>query len=116
LTLVVVDDDTDIRRAVGRALRSLGHDVYLFDSGEAYLAEVRDADCAIVDIGLPGMTGLEMEERLRRSGREIPMVFITAHDELAIRAMQRTSRPVLRKPVDEHELLEAIAQATATLR
>jgi FixJ family two-component response regulator len=114
LTLVVVDDDMDIRRAVGRSLRSLGHDVYLFDSGEAYLAEVRDADCAIVDIGLPGINGLEMKERLRTNGRDIPMVFITAHDELAVHAMERTSMPVLRKPVDEHELLDAIAQATAT--
>jgi len=115
LTLAVVDDDTDIRRAVGRSLRSLGHEVHLFDSGEAFLAETRDADCAIVDIGLPGMTGLEVAEVLRRSGRCIPMVLITAHDELAVNAIQRMSMPVLKKPVDDRDLLDAIAQATAAI-
>jgi two-component system response regulator FixJ len=112
LTLVVVDDDGDIRRAVGRSLRSYGHEVHLFESGEAYLAKSCDADCAIVDIGLPGVSGLEMEERMRRGGRHIPVVFITAHDDLARRAIQRTAMPVLKKPLDEHDLLDAIAQVT----
>jgi FixJ family two-component response regulator len=113
LTLVVVDDDRDIRRAVGRSLRSYGHDVHLFDSGEAYLSERCAADCAIVDIGLPGVSGLEMEERMRRSGCGMPIVFITAHDDLAERAVLSTSMPVLRKPVDADDLLDAIAQVTA---
>jgi len=112
LTLVVVEDDTDIRRAVGRSLRSYGHKVHLFESGEAYLAEHFEADCAIVDIGLPGVNGLEMEEQLRKSGRGIPVVFITAHDDLATRAVRTTGMPVLRKPLDESDLLDAIAQVT----
>ena len=114
LTLVVVDDDMDIRRAVGRSLRSYGHEVHLFESGEAYLAENCAADCAIVDIGLPGVSGLEMEEQMRRRGRSIPVVFITAHDDLARRAVQKTPMPVLKKPLDEHDLLDAIAAATAS--
>jgi len=113
LTLAVVDDDKDIRRAMGRSLRSHGHEVHLFESGEEYLAHTCSADCAIVDIGLPGVSGLEVEERLRRNGRQIPIVFITAHDELAIRAGRQTPMPVLKKPVDEESLLEAIAQVTA---
>jgi FixJ family two-component response regulator len=112
LTLVVVDDDTDIRRAVGRSLRSYGHKVHLFESGEAYLAEDCHADCAIVDIGLPGVSGLEVEEQLRKSGRGLPVVFITAHDDLATRAVRTTGMPVLRKPLDEHDLLDAIALVT----
>ena len=112
LTLVVVDDDTDIRRAVGRSLRSYGYTVHLFESGEAYLAENCAADCAIVDINLPGVSGLEMEEQLRRNGRGIPVVFITAHDDLANRAVRTTGMPVLRKPLDEHDLLDAIALVT----
>jgi two-component system, LuxR family, response regulator FixJ len=115
LTLVVVDDDTDIRRAVGRSLRSYGHEVHLFESGEAYLAEGCQADCAIVDINLPGVSGLEMEERLRRSGRTIPVIFITAHDDLANRAIRTTGMPVLRKPLDEHDLLDAIALVTGNI-
>ena len=112
LTLVVVEDDSDIRRAVGRSLRSYGYEVHLFESGEAYLEKSCDADCAIIDIGLPGVSGLEMEERMRRGGRHIPVVFITAHDDLARRAIQRTAMPVLKKPLDEHDLLDAIAQVT----
>ena len=116
MTLVVVDDDGDIRRAVGRSLRSYGHEVHLFESGEAYLAKSCDADCAIVDIGLPGVSGLEVEERMRRGGRHIPVVFITAHDDLARRAIQKTAMPVLKKPLDEHDLLDAIAQVTGDRR
>jgi FixJ family two-component response regulator len=114
LRLIVIDDDMDIRRAVGRSLRSYGHQVYLFESGEAFLAQSCEADCAIVDIGLPGVNGLEMEEQLRKSGRGIPVVFITAHDELANRASQRTLRPVLKKPLEERDLLEAIEQVTVS--
>lgn len=115
LTLVVVDDDTDIRRAVGRSLRSYGYNVHLFESGEAYLAENCQADCAIVDINLPGVSGLEMEEQLRKSGRGLPVVFITAHDDLASRATRTTGMPVLRKPLDEHDLLDAIALVTGNV-
>ena len=112
LTVVVVDDDMDIRRAMGRSLRSLGYEVYLFESGEAYLAQKCVADCAIIDIGLPGVSGLEMAERLRTRGQGIPTVFITAHDELANRAVRQTPMPVLRKPIDEHDLFDAIAEVT----
>lgn len=114
LTLVVVEDDRDIRRAMGRSLRSFGHEVHLFESGEAYLSQRCQGDCAIVDIGLPGVNGLEMEERLRQSGSGMPIVFITAHDDLAMRAMSATRMPVLKKPLDEHDLLDAIAQVTGT--
>jgi FixJ family two-component response regulator len=112
LTLIVVDDDTDIRRAVGRSLRSHGHHVHLFKSGEEYLAQPCEADCAIVDIGLPGVSGLEMEEEMRKRACTIPVVFITAHDDMANRASQKTSMPVLRKPLEERDLLEAIQQVT----
>ena len=116
LTLIVVDDDLDIRRAVGRSLRSHGYEVYLFESGEQCLAQDRDADCAIVDIGLPGVNGFEMEEQLRTRGRAMPVVFVTAHDDLARRARLRTPMPVLRKPIEERDLLEAIERATGLER
>jgi two-component system response regulator FixJ len=112
LTVVVVDDDGDIRRAMGRSLRSLGHDVRLFESGEAYLSRRCKADCAIVDIGLPGVSGLEMEERIRKSGSGMPIVFITAHDDLAQRARRTSPMPVLKKPLEEDDLLDAIALVT----
>ena len=116
LTLIVVDDDLDIRQAVGRSLRSHGYEVHLFESGEECLAQDRDADCAIVDIGLPGVNGFEMEEQLRKRGRAMPVVFVTAQDDLARRARLRTPMPVLRKPIEERDLLEAIERATGLER
>ena len=87
--------------------------MHLFKSREEYLAQHCEADCAIVDIGLPGVSGLEMEEEMRKRGYAIPVVFITAHDDMANRVSQKTSMPVLRKPLEERDLLEAIQQATA---
>jgi FixJ family two-component response regulator len=113
LVLAVIDDDRDIRSAVGRLLRSCGHDVHAFESGEAYLAMNCEADCAILDIHLPGISGLELEARLRLEGRGIPVVFITARDDPAVRAaVQQTHMPFLTKPFDEDVLLDAIARAT----
>jgi FixJ family two-component response regulator len=113
LTLVVVDDDEHIRRAVGRLLRSHGHRVVAFDSAEAYLAGTCDADCVILDIGLPGMSGLELNQRLTAHGPHPPIVFVTAYDELKVlAAVQETQCPFLRKPIDEIGLLDAIARAT----
>ena len=79
--LVVVEDDDHVRRALTRLLCSRGYGVRAFDSAEAWLAGICPADGAIIDINLPGMSGLELDDQLRRGGRAIPTVFITAHDE-----------------------------------
>ena len=110
-TLVVVEDDEHVRRALTRFLSSRGYSVRAFDSAEAWLADISPADGAIIDINLPGMSGLELDERLRREGRAIPTVFITAHDEPG---PAPESRIILRKPVDEQPLLDAIEHALAT--
>jgi len=116
LVLIVVDDDDQVRRAVGRMLRSHGHEVVAFASAEACLAERCDADCAIVDIDLPGMSGLDLDARLRQDGRSMPSVFMTGHDEWRIpAAVERHARPILRKPLDEDALLAAIARATSAV-
>ncbi len=95
-------------------LRSHGHSVTSFASAEAYLAQDVEAHCAILDIALPGISGLELVERMTLSGRLVPVVFITAHVESAVMAaVQRTRRPLLRKPLIEDDLLEAIARATS---
>jgi FixJ family two-component response regulator len=112
LTLIVVDDDEQIRRAFGRLLRSHGHEVHVFESAEDCLAHHDHADCAILDIGLPGLSGLELEKRLRTTHGKMPVVFVTARDELKIlAAVQRTGCPFLKKPVDEQVLLAAIERA-----
>ena len=114
LKLAVVDDDLDVRRAMGRFLRSYGHDVQAFESAEAYLADRCQPDCAILDIELPGLSGLELEQRMRQEGSRVPIVFVSAHDDLVARtrAVQPEAQ-FLRKPLDEAGLLAAIAQATS---
>ena len=112
LTLIVVDDDEHIRRAFGRLLRSHGHDVHVFESAEDCLARHLEADCAIVDIGLPGLSGLDLEKRLYTSHGRMPVVFVTARDEQPIlAAVQRSGCQCLTKPVDEQMLLAAIGRA-----
>src|SRR5262245_36098665 len=112
LMLVVVDDDENVRCAIGRLLRACGHDVRVFDSAEAYLAERCDADCAILDIQLPGLSGFELEDHLRRERSGLAVLFITARDDSATRAaVERRRRHLLAKPFDEDGLLAAIASA-----
>jgi FixJ family two-component response regulator len=113
LILAVVDDDQAVRSAVGRLLRACGHDVHVFDSAEAYLLERAQADCVILDVHLPGISGVELEGRMRWDDRPVPVVFITGHDDHATRDVAGTTpRPFLRKPFDADVLLAAIASAT----
>ena len=113
LVLAVVDDDPDIRLALRRLLRVHGHSVHVFASAEAYLAGNCRPDCAILDVHLAGISGLELEATLRQEGHATAVVFITAHDDPATRqAIQRSRRASLRKPFDEEGLLDAIALAT----
>jgi FixJ family two-component response regulator len=115
LVLAVVDDDPDVRSALLRLLRSHGHDVHLFASAEAFLSDDCGPDCAIVDIHLPGISGLDLAAHLRQAERGIPIVFITAHDDRATcEAIRLTCMRSIRKPFDDDVLLDAIARATAS--
>ena len=109
-TLVVVEDDEHVRRALTRFLCLRGYGVRAFDSAEAWLAGICPADGAIIDINLPGMSGRELDERLSREGRAIPTVFITAHEEPG---PAPASRVILKKPLDAQSLLDAIEYALA---
>ena len=108
-TLVVVEDDAHVRRALTRLLCSRGYGVRAFDSAEAWLAGICPADGAIIDIDLPGMSGLELDDWLRREGLAIPTVFLTAQDE----PRPATSRVILQKPLDAQALLDVIDEALA---
>ena len=114
LNLVVVDDDEDVRTALRRLLRSMGHEVRVFASAEDYEACPVAADCLIVDLRLPGLNGLELMERLRVRGSSIPIVFITGDGGPSPGdVMAQTGTPSLAKPFDDSELVAAIARATA---
>src|SRR4249920_2476443 len=88
--IAIVDDDVSVRRALKRLVRSLGMNAETFASGQEFLDCIDampsfHADCAILDVQMPGMNGLETQERLARGGNPIPVIFITAHDEVGAR-------------------------------
>ena len=112
LNLAIVDDDEDVRLALRRLLRSLGHDVQLFASAEAYEARPAAVDCLIVDLRLPGLNGYELRDRLRVRGCLIPIVFITGDGGPSPGdAAAHADAPSLAKPFSDSDLLAAIDRA-----
>ena len=114
LTLAIVDDDDDVRTALSRLLRSMGHRVEVFASAEAFEADTMTVDCVIVDVRLPGLSGLELRERLRGRVEAPPVVLITGDgDRLARDGGCELDTPLLTKPFDAALLLSAITSALA---
>lgn len=111
----VVDDDPSVRKALGRLLKSCGYDAAVYESAEAFLAAnvVGDTECLVLDVHLPGMSGLGLQAELVKSGVKCPIVFITAFDEVRPRAEALASGATefLRKPVDCERLISAIGNA-----
>ena len=112
----VVDDDHSVRESLARLIRSLGLGVQVFGSAEEFLeADLsREPDCLILDIRMPGMNGLELHRRLSAAGRDLPVVFITAHGsdaEVRARALGAGAVDYLLKPLKEEEVLKAIDTA-----
>ncbi len=116
LTVLVVDDDESVRRAMKRLLLSNGFQVLTFESAEALLLSslVCDKACLLLDIRLPGISGLELYTKLASSGVKCPVIFMTAHDDALWRQKAEEAGAVafLRKPFGEQSLLGAIALAT----
>jgi FixJ family two-component response regulator len=113
--IAVVDDDASVRRALQRLLRAAGFAVETFATAREFLDAGQWAQmaCLVLDIHLPGMSGFELQEHLAVSGAPIPIVFITAHDDTAMREWASRVGAVgyLRKPFDQGTLIEAIARA-----
>ena len=113
--MCLVDDDLSVRESLAGALQAMGFGVRTFESAEAFLCapDVLRTDCLILDVTMPGMSGLELQELLIAEGRLVPIVFITARAEPAIetRAMGRGAIACLVKPFTEHSLLSAIEAA-----
>lgn len=113
-SIVVVEDDASMSQAIVRILRVGGFATATFESAEAALAgDAATADCLVLDIQLPGMSGLEMYKRLAASGGGPPAIFITAHDEQAHRneAKRMGAKGYLSKPFMGRSLLDAINRA-----
>lgn len=113
--MIVVDDDASIRRALGRQLQILGFCVLDFQSAEEFLAsELPTGDaCLLLDVYMPGMTGIELCRKMVASGRSLPTILISGRDDEQTRQMMRKANPVasLLKPFDEKKLLSAIRKA-----
>ena len=111
MTLAVVDDDVDVRAALNRLLRAMGHHVRLFASAEEFAGDQHDFDCVILDIRLPGLNGLELREQMRAAGRRLPLVFITGDGDYSLGNDIPADVPTLRKPFDEDSLVAALGNA-----
>jgi|SRR6516162_1915026 RNA polymerase sigma factor (sigma-70 family) len=113
--IFVVDDDASVREAVSNLLESIGLQSESFESAEEFMYARRpDApSCLLLDVRLPGLNGLDFQDKLEKSGRRIPIVFITAHGDVPMtsRAMKAGAVDFLTKPFQKQELLTAINQA-----
>ncbi|HYV67466.1 MAG TPA: response regulator [Myxococcales bacterium] len=110
----VIDDDHSVRRGLARLLVAAGFQVETYESGPAFLdrAPPRGDHCLIVDVRMPGMSGLELRDALRAEGRDSPVIFITAHgiDEIEGELSMET---VLAKPIEADLLVRAIDAAVS---
>ena len=114
--IAIVDDDPSVRRALQRLVRSFGLRAETFHSGEGLLralASSQSFGCAVMDVQMPGMNGLEVQRRLALLGIALPLVFITAHEEegIAERAIAAGAVGFLQKPFTDQSLIELIRRA-----
>ena len=114
----VVDDDESVRDAMSSLIRSAGYNCIAFPSAEAFLAsdDIHSTDCTVLDNGMPGLSGLELQLRLREMNYRVPIIFVTAHAEDFVRtqALARGAIAFLSKPCSDEALLGAIQAAIAS--
>lgn len=114
-TIVLVDDEPGMRKALGRLLEAEGLRVVCHASAEAFLAAPRPAApwCLVLDVAMPGMGGLELQRRLTSGSEDVPVVFLTGHGDIpmSVRAMKSGAVDFLTKPVQADDLLAAVRAA-----
>ena len=113
----VVDDDQSVREALSSLIRSIGLDVETYGSAHEYLRRPppQSPACLVLDVRMPGLSGLDLQRELADQGREIPIIFITAHGDIpmTVKAMKAGAAEFLSKPFRDQDLLDAIFQALA---
>ena len=114
-TVFVVDDDASMREALKNLLRSMGLNVETFGSAKEFLSSQRSKTpgCLVLDVRLPGLSGLDLQRQLADANIEIPIIFITAHGDIqmSVRAMKAGAVEFLTKPFRDQDLLDAVQQA-----
>ena len=118
--VVVVDDDASVRRGLERLLRSAGYAVETFASARAFLdrGDYARASCLVLDVRMPGQSGLDLQNVLVTAGYDIPILFITGHGDvaMAVEAIKAGAVDFLAKPFDDDVFLEAVHRATTKRR
>ena len=113
--IAIVDDDLSVRRGLQRLIRSAGWNAESFASAQEFLARPGPGtpSCLVLDLRLPGLSGLDLQKRMAEIGLEIPIVFLTGHGDIpaSVQAMKAGAVEFLTKPFDEEDLLQAIQEA-----
>ena len=115
--MFLVDDDASVRRALARLIKSAGHQVQTFSSAQEFLATsgtvAERAGCLVLDVRMPGLTGIDLQRELQSKNCNLPIVFITGHGDIpmSVKAMKAGAVDFLPKPVKDTVLLGAIEQA-----
>ena len=111
--IAVVDDEEPVRKALKRLLRAAGLEAEGYASGQDFFAADRRADCVVLDLHMPAMSGLQVLKRIRQTTTRLPVVVITAHDQPETRdeCIAAGAAAYLRKPLDDRLLLNAISAA-----
>ena len=111
----VVDDDLSVREATASLLEAHGYTTAAFASGEEFLSSelLKDTSCLVTDVRMTGLSGVEVQQRLREAGHSVPIIFMTAHPEKHIfaAAMKGGARGYLTKPVSEQQLISCLEGA-----
>lgn len=114
-TVFVVDDDPSLRTAVSRLIGSVGLPVRTFGSAADFLehVSVTHPGCAVLDVRMPGASGLDLQDQLAAGGYTLPIIFVSAHADVAltVRAMRAGALQVFTKPFDDQALLDAVHEA-----
>lgn len=114
-TVFIVDDDPAIRQAMEFLMRSVDMKCQIYRSADEFFSagDATGSGCLVLDIRMPGMSGLELQERLRERGSSLPIIFITGHADvpMAVDAMQKGAFDFIQKPFRDQDLLERIAAA-----
>ena len=117
LSVWVVDDDESVREATKGLVKSLGYEAIAFPSAEEFLQSdgLDDTSCIITDIHMPGLSGLDLQERLLAEGRATPVIFVTAfpHERARTKAMAAGAYGFLSKPFDDEKLISCLDKALA---
>jgi len=114
----IVDDDPSLRKAVSRLMRAAGFAVEVFSSAEDFLRCLHQRDtpgCVVLDLEMPGMHGLEVQEIIKKHKEPLPVVFLTGHGDVpsSVRALKQEAVDFLMKPVSDDDLIAAVKRALA---